>query len=285
MNTIHNLLSRAYQDPAWFYAKLSYGIIFCATLIIFALPLTTALYPTGICRWVNIDSLFSAYAKPVVLTVLVSACVFYVLEIKMVFTTAVLFVIAVVIISFHESNGIFARATVLSAIIGAQFFAYALKQLNPSFNIEQYRQQFTLQIIAAGYTLAGIAKIAASGLAWFQWPAGFALQITKNYYFLYADTGNATWLSRAHAITTLFLHHPLLPQSLLLVALILELFCWLVLTKKKLLLVWGAGLLGMHVGIAYFMGIGISVIAFPMVIFFINPLLLLANLASRFSKK
>lgn len=190
MNTINNLFRRAYQDHAWFYAKLGYSIVCCVTLILFALPLSTALHPIGICRFINIDWLFTTHTKPILITVLIASTILYIMGIKMVLTTAMLFLISLCIVSFHESNGIYARATVLTAVTGVQFWAYLLKQVNSQFHIEKYRHQYSVQLIAAAYTLAGLSKIASSGLAWFQSPKGFSLQLVKNYYFIYSDTGN-----------------------------------------------------------------------------------------------
>ncbi len=278
MNIIHSFKAIISKDARWFCAKLCFVIILSTTLTIFACSVNHALYATGICKYLALDFFFNGIGKALLLSFLWAFSVLYVLEKKMLFTTGVLFLITVVIISFHEANGIYARATVLSAVMGAQFMAYLIQKFSPEFDLDKYRYQFSVQMIVAGYVLAGIAKLKDGGIGWFMSSDGFALQVIKNFNFLYADTANVKYLATAQNVTSLFIAHPYIPQSLLFVSLVLELFCFVVLLQPKITVWWGLCLLLMHLGIAFLMGIGISVIAFPMLIFFVNPLFVLFQL-------
>lgn len=281
---LKNNYAEIINDTKWFSAKLSFSIILTSTLVIFALPLRQSLYPSGIGQFVPLDFAFSSYGKPALFFVIFFASIMYVFDWKMTFATGILFLTSMVIVTFHESNGIFARATILSAVLGAQFFSYLRKEFDEHFDIGKFRYQYSVQMVAAGYVLAGIAKVNSSGLGWFLSSDGFVLQIIKNFYFLYSDTGDNAWIEKAQFISHLFILYPFLPKLLLLGALFLELLCFVVLLDNKVRLWWGFGLLLMHIGIAYLMGIGISVIAFPMVIFFINPLYLVYKFLLKFKR-
>ncbi|MBS1593288.1 MAG: hypothetical protein JST90_03130 [Bacteroidetes bacterium] len=156
-----------------------------------------------------------------------------------------------------------------------QFLAYLFYRLRPGFRIELYRIQYGMQAIAAVYTLAGVAKIAASGLGWIDAGANFPAQIVKNYSYLYFDSGDIAQLHLGYTLALFLAHHQGVVQCFLAVSLFLEIFCMAAVLNKRVAFIWGLGLLMMHIGIAAIMGIGISVIAKPMVVFFVNPLYLL----------
>lgn len=261
----------------WLMAKISWVVILCPTLIIFLFQSKQNLYPEGIFRFLP-EGLSLGWTAKLLIAVLVGVCgLTYIAEWKMKWTTAALTLFAFLIISFHEANGIYARATVLTMICAVQALAYWLP--TATYEDKQKRAlQFSVQMVVAGYVLAGIAKVYASGLGWALNTEGFYLQIFKNFYFLHADTGDSSYLDFAQNIGKVFERFPVVPVAMLTGALLLELFCFLVMYYPKLTLWWGIGLLLMHMGIAALMGIGISVIAFPMVIYFINPLYQLSRL-------
>lgn len=243
------------------------------------------LYPAGICTIYSFDFLFSPVGKVALYLMIAFFSILYLLEKSMLLTTLGLFLISVVVISFHESNGIYFRATILSLVWGVQFLAYLRKYFSPNFNIQYYRQQYIWQMIVAVYTLAAIAKLTAAGIGWGASADGFALQVVKNFAFHYFDTADSTIYLKGINIAHFFSSHPFLTTTMLSVALVLELFCVVALINTPIRVVWGIGLLGMHIGIAYFMGIGISVICFPMVIYFLHPLYTLFVFANYLKKK
>ena len=87
-------------------------------------------YPVGICKLYTFSILFTPVGKIFLSALLIMAITSYLLEVKMISTLLVLFFISCVVMSFHESNGLFARATVYSVILGAQLLAYFIKYLN-----------------------------------------------------------------------------------------------------------------------------------------------------------
>jgi hypothetical protein len=269
------LLNETEFDLGWYCAKIPIVLIWAYIMFYMILSVSHCLYPTGICRLYSFEALFTAGGK-YCLYVLITWCVInYILEKRMVLTTFSMFVISLIVISFHESNGIYFRATVLSPLWGVQCLAYYQYKNNPSFDITYYRQQYVWQIIAAVYTLAGIAKIYYSGLAWINAGPSFYLQVVKNHSFHYFDSGRLDNFNQILAYGNILSSYLPVLKLLLAAALFLEVGCFLVLINKKIRFVWGMGLLLMHIFIGTVMGIGISVIAFPMIFFFLNPFYLI----------
>lgn len=260
------------QNLEWFSIKLCVSIFFFWIIDYMLKQSHEMIAPVGICKIYSFDILFTSAGKTLMIGILILAILFYLLEQKMVWATLVLSIISIIVITYHESNGIFIRATVMSGIWIAQFIAYLRFYYAEKFNLEKYRIQYPIQIIAAIYTLAGISKIEASGVFWFWNSELFSLQIFKNFFCSYADIGNPLLLQKANDFVAFFQNYSIIGKFLLGVSLLLELFCLIALRNKKLMILWGFGLLSMHIGIAFFMDIGFSVVAFPMIIFFLNPL-------------
>lgn len=260
LNSIHR------EGLWWFTAKLSLLLLWMPAMVLKLFQGGEPLYPSGIFMLINGHFMALPLVKWILAASMLVAGILYLFEKYMHYTTAVLSMLSVLIISYQESNGIYARAAPYSLVFIGQFIAYVRRQ-----QIEENRVLYTIQLIAAAYTLAGITKVADSGINWFTEGSLFALQILKNYTYLWADTAQESYLLTGNQISTWLTTHPAYTSTLLALALILELFCLLALINGTIRMVWGLGLLGMHIGIAVVMGIGFSSIFFPMLIFFINP--------------
>jgi hypothetical protein len=267
------------NDLPWFLTKLSYSFFWVFMMFMMIGDCKDVCpYPTGICELYTFRILFTPVGKIFLSALLIMEIILYLLEIKMVSTLFVLFFISCIVMSFHESNGLFARATVYSVIWFAQLLAYFIKYLKADFALAYWRVQYSVQAIAAAYTLAGLAKLSASGLGWVNAGQLFSIQVMKNYAFLYSDTGSFSFIEHALAISGQLVKHKILLTIMLSVSLALETFCMAAALNKSIRIVFGIGLLLMHIGIAVILGIGISAIAFPMCIFFIIPFNKLATL-------
>lgn len=260
------------HDEEWFCIKLPMLAIWLIIMWVMTSNIENCLYPVGICKWVSFDLLFTTTGKIILWLVIAIVSIFYLLERHMILSTFLLSLVSVIVITFHESNGIFFRATILSLVWLAQLTAYLIKHFRHRFNLTVFRQQYVSQMIVAVYVLAGIAKIKASGWRWGLNTEGFALQVNKNYSFLLYDTGDITRFEFAGRIASFFAQNTTATCVMLTSALLLELFCVFALFSKVGRIFFGIGLLIMHIGIALFMGIGISVVCFPMAFFFLNPL-------------
>ena len=256
----------------WFWIKLSFLFFWSNAIIQILFTSKDANLPIGIYLYIQYDFLFHGFLRYSLFLTIVLLIVFYIIEKWMVYTTFLMTLISILFITHQESEGIFYRSTSYSTILGAQFLAYFIHRLKPAFNLNYYRIQFPLQIIVATYTLAGISKLKLSGLDWIDSGKYFSLQVLKNQYFFYYDTGSEVFRTTAWTKAEWFLKNLLSIKLLLTFSLFLELFCFLALIGKKSRISIGILLLLMHIGIYYVMGILIGGIAWNMVIFLLNPL-------------
>lgn len=256
----------------WFCMKLSFVFIWLSVMLTMLSQNKACIFPAGICKIYCFEPLFTATGKRAIVALLFLFGFAYLLEYKMAATTFLLFCITAVIISFHESNGIFFRATVLSIIWAAQGMAYAIAYYNKEFDFKKWRVHYSMQMVAAVYTLAAIAKLRASGLEWVNAGPLFSLQVMKNFAINYYSTGDKDYWETGTRYALALLQNKALVRFLLATSLGFELFCFAACFNKKLQVFLGIGLLAMHIGIACIMGIGISIICYPMLIFFFNPL-------------
>lgn len=236
-------------------------------------------YPTGICRIYSFSFLFTIPGKIFLILFILFAISLYLFEKRMILATAMLFMASCIITSYHESNGIFYRSTALSAVFGVQFIAYLINFYNPASDLKRNRIHFPVQVIAALYTVAGISKLRASGLGWINSGELFPLQILKNYAFLYYDTGVENYLQQGKSLAYTMIRNQFFTKLVLAFSLFIELTCFIATFSERSRVVYGIGLLFMHIGIYFIMSIGPSNIAFPMVIFFLNPLYLIFRYA------
>jgi hypothetical protein len=269
LNKVKTALS---LDIAWFLTKLAYSFFWTFMMLIMIGKCNEfCSFPTGICKLYSFSILFTNVGKVILSVAIISGVIMYLLEIKMVYTLLFLFLISCVVMSYYESSGMFSRATVFSVIWFAQLIAYSWRHYRADFDLKYWRIQYSVQAIAACYTLAGISKLYASGLGWINSGPLFSLQIMKNHAFLYSDTGAVSYIYQAKSIAYELTKHNVALTVMLAISLMLESFCLLASFNKSIRIVFGIGLMLMHIGIAVILGIGISAIAFPMCIFFIIP--------------
>jgi hypothetical protein len=261
-------LNEVHRNPLWWLAaKTSLMFFWLSAVLLKLFQGGELLYPTGIFSFLSGHFMSLYPVKGLIVILLILFCVLYLLEKQMHITTTALSVLSVLIITYQESNGIYARAAPYSLAFIGQSIAYFQGK-----GVAENRVLYPVQLIAAAYTLAGIAKLIDSGHAWFTDGSFFALQILKNYSYLYADSADLVYLNKGNQISSWLTSHPVFNSVILAIALILELFCLVALVSGSVRFLWGLGLFGMHIGIAVLMGIGFSSIFFPMLIFFINPI-------------
>lgn len=260
----------------WFYLKLSVLFLWLVTMAIMLPDLSeNCPYPVAICRYINFGFMFSVTGKVLLTILLVTLSVLYFLERKMLITLFLQTLLSCIIISYHESNGMHHHATIFTPLFAAQWLAYVIKYFNEGFNLALYRKQFSIQIIAATYALAGISKLNASGWGWINSGELFSIQVVKNYSFQYFYTGTQAYMDKGMQMANTLLQHKAAIQFMLAFSLLLELLCPIILVFRKLQKAYGVGLFLMHVGILVVMSISPGLIMFPMIAFFINPLYLI----------
>ncbi len=270
----------ANSGTAWFFIKLSLLIFWLGNMAVMLTQVSpAALLPVGFNKLVHLSFLFTTPGKVSIAILLFTLSMLYLLEKSMRYVLIGQFLLSVIIISQHESSGMFHHATVFSPLFAVQAIAYWQSHRNHEFNLAHFRTQYSIQIIAATYTLAGISKLTASGLDWVNSGNYFALQVIKNYSFIYFGEGDKQALSQGYAIAGSMFQHAHLIQLLLAGSLFLELFCFTALISHRVRVLYAIALVAMHTGILIVMGIPFGVIAPVMIIFFLNPLFFIATCA------
>ncbi len=230
-------------------------------------------FPVGICSLFNCACLTLGYPRIITIVALVVLEILYILEIGAMWCSLLLFLIAVVILTIEESNGSPSENGILSLVFFAQFLAYFLNKFNLSKSLSKNRMQFSAQIFAAGYVLAGISKLHVSGLAWFTTDApNFALEVMRNFNSKYITYGNIWYYNRGIEIADFVLNHIIITKILLGFSVMLELCAFVLMLGKRLSFVYSFLLLFLHVGIYLTLDIIFPSITVPLIIFFINPL-------------
>jgi hypothetical protein len=231
-------------------------------------------YPSGICSIVDCNTLLLPPIQNALIAATIFCSVLYVMEKGMVIVTTCMFLISLAGFTLEESNGIFMRSGLYTMV----FFAQAIAYYRNNKNLRKERIQFAVQVIAAGYVLAGISKLKESGLQWVAEAPQAALQMLKTYAYYYYDSGDIAQLNIGMAVCKFALTHPILIKCLFAFSLGLELFAWIALRSKKYAFAFGVLLVTMHCGIFYFMHILVAAVFYPMLIFFVNPIYLFFRL-------
>jgi hypothetical protein len=144
--------NNTYTSLEWKFLKISL-VVFWLNLIYRTLVEYNNLpLPIGVLCFLPANINISLVFKSICLTAAIISVYFYLIEKKMVWVTLFLFIISVLVFTIEESNGIFLRNNLFSFVFFAQFFAYVLNIKNIDSNIEKNRVQFSVQVIAVGYT-------------------------------------------------------------------------------------------------------------------------------------
>ncbi|MEZ5304450.1 MAG: hypothetical protein R3F11_27970, partial [Verrucomicrobiales bacterium] len=138
------------------------------------------------------------------------------------------------------------------------------------------------QAIAAAYVVSAISKLIASGGTWLAQLPNIALQLRKNeraeYFNTLSDAGGAA----AGFLERLVIDHPNLAIVFFGIGFVLELFAFAALLNRRLMALFGIGLIGLHVMVSHFMQLGFFFNKFALLIVFVNvPFWLVAAIRSR----
>jgi hypothetical protein len=268
---LNKIYTNKYTNLEWNFIKINFIAlwIILASMVLFSYQ--TIPMPQGICKIVPSELFLNGYLKYPLILVIIVASVFYVLEIQQMYTCLVLFIISTLLFTMEESNGILNRNSLYTFVFFAQFLAYLLHQYDNQSDIKKNRIQFSVQVIAAGYTLSALSKLYRSGIFWVHDGKRIVLQILKSFYTMYVTDGDTTWISNAESRVRFIENNYLIVSALLACSLILELFALLAIKSKKQALIYGLLLTCMHLGIFIVMDIAIVSILIPMLLFMVNP--------------
>lgn len=268
MKTIWN---NTYTSLEWKFLKISLVVFWLNLIFRTLVEYNTLPMPVGVLSFIQPNYVISFFIKFLCLIATIITLYFYISEKHMLWVTLFLFIISVLVFTMEESNGIFNRNGLFSFVFFAQFFAYFFNLKNINSNIKKNRVQFSVQVIAVGYTLSAFSKLNTSGINWVLDGRKMPLQIMKSFYYSYVDDGNIYYIQKAHEAINGFNNHIHFIYFLLAFSLFLELFALISIISKKHALVFGLLLLTMHIGIFIYMNISIVGIIYPMLICMINP--------------
>lgn len=272
-------------DLEWFFGKITYIFFWLFSLYDILQIENNIIRPVGVFKFFNLGFLFAPEGQIILVLLSCIAIILYLSDKKMLLATGLMAIISVLAISYQDSNGIYRRNTHFAAIFLAQFIAYLIFHYYSFFQIKKNRIYFSLQIIVAIYFLAALSKLEIIGLDWFLHPENFSLQLYKNHFHLFADNNNCEHIIFANQIISFFKTYPLILKILLGISLSLEFFCFLILVNGKWRYPITLGLICMHIGISYLMGIGLSSIAMAVIAWMLNPIYLVYLLKERFFNK
>jgi hypothetical protein len=179
--------------------------------------------------------------------------------------------------TLEESSGVLNRSALYSMIFLAQCFAYFIA----GQDLKKNRIQFAVQIIAAGYFLAAVSKLIASGPGWVTDAPNAAIQMAKNYAYEYFNRDDIKYMNMGMTQANFILKYKPVVLTLFGLSLFFEATAWVATLSKRNAFIYGWLLLSMHLGIYYFMDIIIVAIFYPMLIILLNPLYLAYLLISQ----
>lgn len=282
---LNKIYTNNYTNLEWNFIKIIFITLWIKLVSIVLNSFQTIPMPQGICKLIPCELFLDGYIKYTLILVIIIASLFYILEIKQMYTCLVIFIISTLLFTIEESNGILNRNSLFTFVFFAQFLAYLLYHYDSKSHIKENRIQFSGQVIAAGYTLSALSKLFHSSIFWIHDGKRITLQILKSFYTVYVTDGNTKWVSKAENMVAFIENHLLIVSFLLGTSFFLELFALLSIKSKKSALVYGILLTFMHLGIYIVMDIAIVSILIPMLLFMVNPLYIIWVILRSFYKK
>lgn len=128
----------------------------------------------------------------------------------------------------------------------------------------------TQQMIAVQYVVSGITKVWRSDGSWLADVRNIPLQFEKNRMNEYYDTLVMPPQTSAGAMADWIGHHPVLAGVFFSGGLFLELFAFLGLWNRRLLAVFGLGIIAMHTAISDLMNLGFAFNKWALFFFWVN---------------
>jgi hypothetical protein len=265
------LNSNSYSKLEWVHMKIPFSVLWLFSFLLILYRYSYATTPESIFVFFPDDFYLSFYSK---IFLLILTCKFtynYIFEKQMWVSLLSLSLISLFVFSLEDSNSDFNRNNMITGIFWGQFFAYSINKKYPDFNLKKYSVQFSVQIIAIGYTLSAISKLSTSGLNWITDGLLMPLQIMKTNYFVFANNGNIEKINNALHMIGLINKYSYVVMFILAFTLIIELFSLISIFNKKSAFYYGILLLLMHIGIYIVLDIAIIGAYAPMLIFMVNP--------------
>lgn len=278
------LNTNTYSKLEWIFMKACFSALWAFSFLLIIYRYSYAPTPEGIFVLFPNGFYLNYYTKLFLLLITAICTYNYVTEKHMWPSLLCLSLISLFAFSLEDSNSDFNRNNMITGIFWAQFFAYLIKKKYADFNVEKYRVQFSIQIIAVAYTLSAISKLSTSGIKWVSDGMLMPLQILKTNYFVFVNDGNIKHISDALDMVGLINKYSHAVLFVLACSLAIELFALVSVFNKKCAFFYGILLLFMHIGIYIVLDIAILGAYVPMLVFMVNPVFLLYTFLKNLSR-
>lgn len=280
------LFDKMYTRKEWVFIKIPFFFFWISLLQHILNKGYQASLSKGLCQLIDCHLFISIDNKILILSISWLLGILYILEIKMKWTTLILFVVSMIIYSAEESSGVLSRSGMFSFIFFAQSVAYWIYDFNTdSKGLWRNRIQFSMQSIAVAYFLSACSKLIDSGLSWPSDGHRITLQIVKSFNYNWVTNLESSELDKAAYFVEFINQNQSTLLILLSISLLLEFFIPVAIIHRCYARIYGLALFGMHLGIYYFMDIVIVSFAVPMTIIFINPLYCLSYFLEKYFKR
>lgn len=274
------------QNPnkiEWYCLVIPFIIFNLFQMISLIVQIDTITINRGICHLINCNLFLLTYVKLLlVIWLVISFALFFQKKFKL-YSLFSFLIISLIIYSLEESFGIQSATGIIPLIWLAIIVAYC-KYIYFNFKKESMysdRILYPIQVISAGYTLAAISKLSASGFHWVLSAKNMALQMIKTNQVGILD--NIYYGDIISTKVLFVMQHRHIIGFLLLGALMMELTSGLAIINSKTRIFYGITLTCMHIGIYYFFHIHLYSFIISMFLFFINPFYLIYRGISRIS--
>lgn len=274
MEIQNNSKENSYSGTEWFCIKITLIplVIVIAFYSIWQLQFDSILQE-NICSYVNCTYIVKAPVNYLLTAAILLSAILYVFEKLMIFSLSMLTVLSFIIFSYTESVGISGEYGLFTVIFAVQLIAYVYHHFNPGSNLPYNRIQFSLQLLAAAYTLSALAKLSAGGMGWFShYATNFAAQTFREYNSAYVSTGHAGYYAKGVAYSTFLLQHAWITKTLLALTVVIEGGALVLITGKRNAFIYGILLTAFHIGIFITMNIVLFTLVVSVTAFTVNPL-------------
>lgn len=241
-------------------------------------------FPVGIAGWIDFSFLGHRAVEPWVEIALLTALACYVAGRAMPIAVAVMTVLYTGAGALAYSQGMLEHHTqLLALVLLAQFVAYVQASLNRRSAAQRHQLAtlYSLEVVAAGYVMAGLMKVLLSHGKWVMQVPMIVTDIAKAHGQEFCTTGEAALIPRADYVAGLILTYPNVARAMMAPALLFELGAGISVFDRSLAFVVGLGLFIMHRGIDSVMAIRFPENEALVLIYLVNVPYLLVLLSRR----
>ena len=263
-------MENRYNNLEWRFAKVTFIILWLMLSCFVVYEFNSVKQEIGLCHFFDCNILYYNLFKVIIIFLAVLLSILYVLDKWMLGTLFLLSIISMFVFSAGNSNGIFYRSEVLSAILIVQFFAYFIFYFSKNLSVLKLnRFRYSIQVIAAIYVLSAIRKLKTTGFSWVFKNQEFAAQAKKSIQIEHVNWG-FDLTNYADFIYNLLSNHPNLTIFILILSLSIELFAFIMIFNKKATMIYGIILLLFHAGIFLTMFVYVPPVIIVLITFVLN---------------